>query len=186
MAGDSSGTCLALGLLQILLRLKRQGKSIIFHGRTIKPTVPAGMTLVSPVSELTNSLPSYERNVKTDIFPFPMEKLPYLQAGYPTCSIWPTQPPRADLYCEAGMLAHPLVSPAASEDWSGSCPIWMASGQEQAVDPALLITQVAHSQGVSVTHQEYENMPHTFFFFRHAPQTTKIMANWAQAILLFS
>ncbi|PYI08191.1 hypothetical protein BO78DRAFT_395808 [Aspergillus sclerotiicarbonarius CBS 121057] len=130
VAGDSSGTCLALGLLQILLRLRRQGKSIVFHGRTIEPNVPAGMTLVSPITELTNSLPSYERNMQTDLFPVPVEKLPFLQPGFPTCSIWPTQPPRADLYCEAGMLAHPLVSPAASEDWSGSCPIWMASGQE--------------------------------------------------------
>ncbi|RAK99187.1 alpha/beta-hydrolase [Aspergillus ibericus CBS 121593] len=187
VTGDSSGTCLALSLLQILLRLQRQEKSIVFHGQTIQPTVPAGLTLVRPITELTNSLPSYERNMHTDIFPVPVEKLPFLQPGFPTCSIWPTQPPRADLYCEAGMLAHPMVSPAASEDWSGSCPIWMASGQEQTIDAALLIAQVAHSQGVSVTHQEYENMPHTFFFFfRHAPQTKKLMGDWVQAILRFS
>ncbi|PWY84705.1 alpha/beta-hydrolase [Aspergillus sclerotioniger CBS 115572] len=174
-------------IAQILLRLQRQGKSIVFHGQTIMPIIPAGMALVSPITELTNSLPSYERNMETHLFPVPVEKLPFLQPGFPTCSIWLTQPPRADLYCEADMLAHPLVSPAASDDWSGSFPIWMASGQEQTVDPAMLIAQVAHSQGVSVTHQEYENMPHTFFFFfRHAPQTKKVMEDWVQAILLFS
>ncbi|KAL4864240.1 hypothetical protein BDV12DRAFT_176448 [Aspergillus spectabilis] len=187
VAADSSGTCLALGLLQILLRLKRQKKSILFHGQTIDPTVPAGMTLVSPITDLTCSIPSYERNMTTDIFPVPAENRPYLDPSFPTCSLWPTRPPRGDLYCEAGMLAHPLVSPAASDDWSGSCPIWMASGQEQQVDGARLIAQVAHGQNVSVTLQEYENMLHTFFFFfRDAPQTKKILADWGKAILLFS
>lgn len=186
IAGDSSGSCLALGLLQILLRLKRKGASINFHGKIIEPVVPAGMTLSSPVSDLTNSLDSYQRNAKWDIFP-DMEHLPYLERAFPTCAIWPTRPPRADLYCEGGMLAHPLASPAASHDWSGSCPLWLASGQEQTVDAYRLIAQTAHAQGVSVTVQEYEGMPHGFiFFYRNAPQTKKIMKDWVQAILMFS
>lgn len=186
VAADSSGSCLALGLLQILLRLKRNGTVINFHGCKIQPTVPAGMTLVSPISELTNCLPSYQRNAKWDMFP-EMESLPYLERTFPTCTNWPTRPPRADLYCEGGMLAHPLASPAASEDWSGSCPLWFASGQEQTVDAYRLIAQTANSQGVSVTVQEYEGMPHTFFFvYRQAPQTKKIMGDWVRAILLFS
>lgn len=187
VAADSSGTSLALGLLQILLRLKRQKKSILFHGQAVDPTVPAGMALVSPITDVTCIIPSYERNMATDIFPVPIEKRPYLDPSFPTCPLWPTRPPRADLYCEAAMLAHPLVSAAACEDWSGSCPIWMAGGQEQQVDGARLIAQVAQGQGVSVTLQEYEGMLHTFFFFfRDAPQTKKILADWAQAILLFS
>ncbi|KAH8697422.1 alpha/beta hydrolase fold-domain-containing protein [Talaromyces proteolyticus] len=186
VAADSSGSCLALGLLQILLRLKRKNASINFHGQSILPTVPAGMTLVSPVSELTNSVPSYQRNAKWDMFP-DMENKPYLEQTFPTCAIWPTRPPRADLYCEGAMLAHPLASPAASNDWCGSCPIWLASGQEQTVDAYRLIAQTAHAQGVSVTIQEYEGMPHTFYFFyRQAPQTKKIMGDWVKTILLFS
>ncbi|PLB48690.1 alpha/beta-hydrolase [Aspergillus steynii IBT 23096] len=186
IAGDSSGTCLAFGLLQVLLRLQRSKKTIVFHGQTIDPTVPAGLALVSPIADQTGCLPSYERNVKTDIHPVPMENLHYLQPDFPTCALWPTRPPRSNLYCDGALLAHPLVSPVASEDWTGSCPIWMASGEEQATDPARLIAQVANSQGVSVTYDEYEKMPHTFFFFyRQAPQTAKIMADWAQAILGF-
>ncbi|KAF7585251.1 hypothetical protein BBP40_011552 [Aspergillus hancockii] len=187
VAGDSSGACLALGLLQILLQLKRRNKSIIFHGQPIEPAVPAGLALLSPVTELTNAFPSYERNQRSDIFPVPVEKLPYLNRSFPTCPIWPTRPPRANLYCEAGMLAHPLASPVAFDDWTGSCPLWLASGQEQIVDGTRLLAQVAHAQGVSVTLQEYEGMPHTsFFVFHQAPQAKKIMKDWADAILLFA
>ncbi|KAL4810925.1 alpha/beta-hydrolase [Aspergillus unguis] len=186
LAGDSSGSCLALSLLQILLRLQRKNKTITFHGNKIPPLLPAGITLVSPIADLTSSLPSFTQNAKTDIFLLPNETLPYLREGYPTCQIWPTKPPRANLYCEAGMLAHPLASPAGSDDWTGCCPMWMAAGQEQSIDGPLLIAQVANPQGVSVTLQEYEAMPHTFFFtFRAAPQSKKVMADWGDAILRF-
>ena len=81
------------------------------------------------------------------------------------------------------MLAHPLVSPAACPDWSGSCPLWFGSGQEQIVDASRLLAQTAHKQGVSVTLQEYEAMPHIFFwYFVRAPQTRRILAEWAAAI----
>lgn len=186
VAGDSSGGCLALGLLQVLLRLQRRNASITFHGQKVKPAVPAGLALLSPASELSNSFPSYDRNAHLDVFPVPIEKLPYLERSFTTCPIWPSNPPRANTYCEAGMLAHPLASPAASDDWTGSCPLWFASGQEQLVDSAKLVAQTAHAQGVSVTLQEYEMMPHTFFlFFRQAPQTKKVLADWADAVLAF-
>ncbi|KAH8433186.1 uncharacterized protein LDX57_010819 [Aspergillus melleus] len=116
IAADSSGTSLALGLLQILLWLKRMNKSILFHGKTIESAIPAGMTLLSPITDITCSIPSYERNMTTDIFPVPIEDRPYLRSSFPTCQLWPTSPPRADVYCDAAMLAHPLVSPAACED----------------------------------------------------------------------
>ncbi|KAL2830168.1 alpha/beta-hydrolase [Aspergillus pseudoustus] len=190
IAGDSSGSCLALGVLQILLHLKRTGKKITFHGQTINPAtstsiIPAGLALLSPVSELTNSVPSYTRNIRTDIFP-DMFALPYNQLSHPKCALWPTDPPRADLYCEGAMLAHPLASPAASDDWSGACPIWMAGGQEQTVDAARLIAQTASAQGVVVTHYEYEALPHTFFFvWRSAPQSSKVLREWGEAMVGF-
>ncbi|KAL3459182.1 alpha/beta-hydrolase [Aspergillus heterothallicus] len=187
LAGDSSGSCLALGVLQLLLRLKRRGQDITFHGATLNPDrfIPAGLALLSPVSELTNAVPSYSRNIATDIFP-DMLALPYLQKGFPACAIWPASPPRADLYCEGAMLAHPLASPAASEDWSGSCPIWMAGGQEQTVDAARVIVQTAGGQGVEVAHYEYEGLPHTFFFvWRGAPQSRKVVREWGEAMVGF-
>ncbi|KAI9042372.1 alpha/beta-hydrolase [Aspergillus affinis] len=187
IAGDSSGTCLAFGLLQVLLRLQRSKRTIVFYGQRIEPTVPAGLALVSPIADQTGCLPSYELNVKTDIHPVPMENLHYNQPDFPTCALWPTRPPRSNLYCDGALLAHPLVSPVASEDWTGSCPIWMASGEEQATDTARLIVQLANAQGVSITYDVYEKMPHTFYFYyRQAPQTAKIMTEWAQAIFRFT
>ena len=191
IAGDSSGACLSLGLLQVLLQLKRRNASINFHGNLLKPSIPAGLALLSPVADNTNSFPSYTRNSAGDVFPVPVddavvENIPYLEKSFPTCQIWPTNPARANIYCEAEMLAHPLVSPTASLDWSGSCPLWFGSGQEQVVDASRLVAQMAHKQGVSVTLQEYEAMPHIFFWtFPRAPQTRKILADWAAAIVSF-
>ncbi|KAK6826925.1 hypothetical protein RU639_004765 [Aspergillus parasiticus] len=139
IAGDSSGVCLALGLLQVLLRLQRRDATITFHGAKQAPVVPAGMSLLSPVADLTNSFPSYERNAHCDIFPTPIEKLPCLEKKFPTCPAWPTRLPRANLYCETGMLAHPLASPAAADAWTGACPLWLGSGQEQIVDASRLV-----------------------------------------------
>ncbi|TGO42799.1 hypothetical protein BHYA_0005g00640 [Botrytis hyacinthi] len=189
IAGDSSGSALALSLLQVLLQLKRKNTIIKFHGNTIQPAefIPAGLALLSVTTDLVNALPSHKRNTIHDIFPVPIEKLPYLEKSFPTCSIWPTKPARANLYCKAGMLAHPLASPVASFDWSGSCPLWFASGQEQIVDGSRLVAQTAFSQGVPVVLQEYEGMPHTFFWvFSKAPQTRKILADWAEVIVGFA
>jgi hypothetical protein len=174
-------------LIQILLRLMRKNQSVIFHGQNIALSMPAGIALSGAATDLTAAFPSYARNAQYDIFPFPPEKLPYLRKDHPSCAAWPPDPPRANLYCEAGMLAHPIVSPVASEDWRGCCPIWLASGQEQVIDSAKLLVQTAHAQGVSVTLHEYEAMPHGFiFFFRQAPQTRRVLQDWAKAIISFA
>ena len=184
LAGDSSGSNLVLSLLQSLLQLDRQNATIKFHGQIVKPIMPAGAALLSVVADLTNSFPSYQRNVASDVFPYPIENLPYLRKDFPTCTLWPTQPARANIYCEAGMLAHPLVSPVACRDWTGCCPLWFASGEEQVVDASRLLAQTAYAQGVTISLQEYEGMPHSFYFaFPTAPQSKKVLADWAKAIV---
>ncbi|KAJ6444826.1 alpha/beta-Hydrolase [Purpureocillium lavendulum] len=187
IAADSAGAALALALLQVLLRLKRRNAPLTFHGRDVTIEVPAGLTLLSPWGDLSNSLPSHDRNKEHDIFQFPpVENLPYLEKQFPTCEAWPAHAPRAHLYCHPGMFIHTLVSAATANDWSGSCPIWMAAGQEQTVDGARFVAQSAHGQGVPVTFYEYEGMPHTFpLVFRHAPQTRKLFDDWAEAIVAF-
>lgn len=191
IAADSSGGSLALGLLQVLLQLQRRELAVTFHGTTIHPSsrspiVPAGMALLSPICDASNAFPSFDRNAYCDIFPIPIDKLPYLQKDYPTDHIWPTRPPRANFYCEAGMLAHPLVSSAAAEDWTGSCPIWMGFGQEQVQDSARIVARELHRAGISITLREYECMPHSFFLaFRNAPQTKQLLGMWAQAVVQF-
>jgi len=105
---------------------------------------------------------------------------PWAVAGYPICKIWPSKPPRGHVYCEASLLHHPIVSPTASKDWTGSPPLWFASGQEQLVDPVKVIAQTAFEQGVSVSFQEYEAMPHIFmWYFPDSPQAQKCWADWA-------
>ncbi|KAJ6031563.1 hypothetical protein N7540_002295 [Penicillium herquei] len=191
IAGDSSGGSLALSLLQVILELQRQETNVKSHSTTLKfssrsPIVPAGIALLSPVTDLTGVFPSFERNAYCDIYPTPIEKLPYLERRFPTDHIWPAKPARANLYCEAGMLAHPLVSTAISDDWSGSCPIWIGMGQEQAQDCSRMVAQEAHRAGVSVTLREYECMLHTFFtVFPGAPQSKQIYEKWMQAIVQF-
>jgi acetyl esterase/lipase len=179
IAGDSSGACLALGLLQVLLNVKRNGVSTIeFHGRKVKLELPAGFTLLSAVGDLTNSLPSYKENFLTDWFPASDPKnLP----GFPTCEIWPADPPRGNIYCDVSILDHPLASPTASTDWTGSPPLWFASGQEMIVDAAKLIAQTAFSHGTTVIFQEYESMPHIFMTqFLDSPQSRKCWNDWAE------
>lgn len=179
LAGDSSGACLALALLQFLLSLRRKGISAIeFHERQVELALPAGLTLLSAVGELANSLPSYKSNAQSDVFPsdLPTTVLP----GFPSCRIWPSRPPRGNIYCESEMLYHPLASPAASRDWTGAPPLWFASGQEQIVDGAKLIAKCAFNQGVEVAFQEYEGMPHTFMWrFHQSPQAQKCWHDWA-------
>ena len=182
LAGDSSGACLALGLLQILLRFRRQNviPTIEYHGRQVELVLPAGLTLLSAVGDLTNGLPSYKSNAAYDFFPpgLPPTVLP----GFPTCKLWPSNPPRGNIYCDAPMLHHPLCSPAASKDWTGSPPMWFASGQEQIVDGVKLIAQTAFSQGVTTVLQEYGAMPHIFMWrFAESPQARKCWTDWANA-----
>ncbi|KAJ5998650.1 hypothetical protein N7451_006460, partial [Penicillium sp. IBT 35674x] len=156
------------------------------HPSSKSPILPAGMALLNPICDASNAFPSFERNAYCDIFPIPIDKLPYLQKEYPTDNIWSTRPPRANFYCEAGMLAHPLVSSAAAEDWAGSCPMWMGFGQEQVQDPARTVARELHRAGISVTLREYECMPHSFFLaFRNAPQTKQLLGMWAQAVVQF-
>ncbi|PYH96698.1 alpha/beta-hydrolase [Aspergillus ellipticus CBS 707.79] len=156
----------------ILLRLQRQKATITFHGQEVSPAVPAGMALLSPIADMTNAFPSYENNAYRD---------------FPTCAAWPRRPPRANFYCEGSTLAHPIVSPAGAEDWTGSCPLWLVSGQEQVVDATRIIARTAYPQSVSVVLEEYEAMPHIFFqVYRQAPQTRKVMADWVKTILAFS
>ncbi|KAJ5108557.1 hypothetical protein N7456_005232, partial [Penicillium angulare] len=191
IAGDSAGAAHALSLIQIILQLQRRRKSLAFHNTTIRLSskssiVPAGIAAICPVTDNTNSFPSFDRNAYCDIYHTPIEKLPYLDKRYPTDHIWPTKPPRAHFYCEAGMLAHPLVSPAAAEDWTGSCPVWFGLGQEQIQDSIRFLAREIHFAGASVTLREYECMPHDFNnFYRTAPQTKQILAKWAEAIVRF-
>lgn len=180
LAGDSSGACLALGLLQVLLSLRRQNRAsdVKWYGQKVDLALPAGLTLISAVGELTNTLPSFKLNAPWDLFPDPT---PLYEPGFPACENWPSNPPRGNVYCDLPMLCHPICSPMASKDWTGSPPLWFASGQEQLVDAVKVIAQTAFGQGVTVVFQEYEAMPHIFMWrFPEAPQVRRCWTDWAE------
>ena len=132
LAGDSSGACLYRGLLQFLLTIKpkKPASPTRFHGEAIQLDLPAGFAMLSPVGDLTNSLPSNSTNIENDLF---AKKSPYLEPCFPTCDIWPSFLLRVTLYCEKYLLCNQIASPTASLDSSGTQPTWFAYDQEQAL-----------------------------------------------------
>ncbi|MCJ1376668.1 hypothetical protein MMC20_007913 [Loxospora ochrophaea] len=167
LAGDSAGGNLAMSLLQLLLQLHRSSPTdpsspptIRFHGKDVPIPLPAGVATTSAWLDMTRSMPSLVTNYHYDYLT--PASVGDAAAHFPPCAVWPTDPPRGDLYSDDSMLCHPLVSPLAAKDWSGSCPLWMGYGQEMLVDEGKIAARRASRQGVPVVWEEWEAMPHTF------------------------
>ncbi|KAF3011087.1 hypothetical protein E8E13_011258 [Curvularia kusanoi] len=133
--------------------------TVTFHGKTVEIPLPAGLAMTSPWLDITRGLPSIEAAVQYDYLPPPSQTD---GRDFPPCDMWPAKPPRADLYCEASALMHPLVSPLAARDWSGAPPLLFSLGQEMLRDEDAVLAQRAVAQGVTVVWREFEAMPHCF------------------------
>lgn len=159
--------------------------TVVFNNQPVNLLMPSGLVLLCPSLDQTFTLPSWKANASTDILE---DSLPAYSPNYPTCELWPSNPPRARLYCEADMLAHPLVSPITVRSWAGSPPMWIAAGAgERLLDGAKLLAQTAAHQGVTVLFEEYEAMPHTWpIVFRTWPQTTFYIEHSASACTRFT
>ncbi|KAF2274151.1 uncharacterized protein EI97DRAFT_435514 [Westerdykella ornata] len=162
--GDSAGGNLCTALLQLLLQIHRSATpgstpKVRFHGEARDLPLPAGLALSSPWLDVARSLPSMEAFAKYDYLPPPSASH---ASRFPTCPAWPTDPPRADLYCEGSALLHPLVSPLAAKDWSNSPPVFFSLGQEMLRDEAAVLASRLARQGVAVVWREFECMPHCF------------------------
>lgn len=178
-AGDSAGGNLSLALLQTLLTLKRTSSTVQFHGREASIELPAGVSVISPWCDITRSMPSvHEYAIYDYLSPPPRE--PSETMYHPTTdtpdSIWPSNPPRSDLYCSARLVAHPLVSPLAcpKELWEGAPPIYITTGEEGLTDEDLLTARKIHHAGVPVIVEQYEGMPHVFGFIMIATPAGKL------------
>ncbi|KAL8953524.1 MAG: hypothetical protein Q9222_000626 [Ikaeria aurantiellina] len=183
LAGDSSGACLCLALIQIILSLRKSQATdcpvVRFHGRDVILHMPSGLALQSQLTDQTNCLPSWQKNSNFDLV---QEVSPVMLPEYPPDSIWPSDPPRGDIYCESSMICHPLVSPVAATSWAGAPPIWFALGEERMVDGAKTIVQRAAAQGVDVHLEMYEAMPHNWpMLFPTWWQSKLCMQRWAIA-----
>ena len=176
-SGDSAGGGLCLALVQLLLQINRSsspGQTISFHGHTVTLPLPlpAGCATQSPWIDMTRSMPSVNLNAEYDYLPPPLTR--EKASTFPHCDVWPTDPPRGDLYCDVSMLCHPLVSPVAAKDWSGSCPLFFAYGEEMLADETQVVAARASRQGVRVIAEQWEAMPHCFaMIFLGSPMSKK-------------
>ena len=134
---------------------------------------------MSAYCDHTDSLPSYLNTRNVD---YSGQSPIYNDPNYPSCSIWPASPARAVAYCEGMALCHPLVSPAAAEDWTGSPPIWFACGEESVLDGCKVVARRAAEQSVHVSWEEYLGMPHIFPMLPglgQRPQVKRCLREWA-------
>jgi acetyl esterase/lipase len=172
-AGDSAGGNLALVLQQTLLALRHSGMtSIKFNEREVPLELPAGLALNSPWCDVLRSMPSVHSNAHFDYLSPPSATgLP----DHPADDIWPSQPPRAEVYCNAAMLDHPLVSPLAGSAhlWTGSSPVYICCGNEGLEDEDCIMARRLHQAEVPVVFDAYEGMPHCFAMLFMGSSTAK-------------
>jgi acetyl esterase/lipase len=164
LGGDSAGGNLSMALLQLLLQLHRASPdatpTVQFHGRAVPIPLPAGCSANSGWLDVTRSFPSVTANADWDYLPGP--DMDDAVSEFPPDAIWPTTPPRGDLFCDLSLLDHPLVSPVNAADWAAAPPLWMCAGREMLFDEVASVASRAAGQGVKVQFEMYEAMPHCF------------------------
>ena len=181
LAGDSAGGNICLSLVQLLLQINRSTKKSLFfhnHNITLPLPLPAACSTVSAWLDLARSMPSITKNAHYDYLPPPISR--EKASRYPHCEAWPTDPPRGDLYSDTSMWCHPLVSPLAAKDWTGSCPLWFSYGEEMLADEVRAVASKAAKQGVTVVSEQWEAMPHCFaLILLGSAMSKKAYQNWA-------
>ncbi|OQV01758.1 hypothetical protein CLAIMM_07054 [Cladophialophora immunda] len=163
-AGDSAGGNLAVALLQLLLTLQRMGvSSIKFHGVDVPIELPAGICPNSAWADISRSMPSINHNAHLDYLDPPTPEGVSKSDPLPD-DLWPASPPRANIFCNASVMAHPLVSPLAAgpELWKGMPPAWLCLGNEGLEDEITILARRMHQGGGVVDFVGYEGMPHCF------------------------
>jgi acetyl esterase/lipase len=182
LGGDSAGGNLSMALLQLLLQLHRSSSGVPvvkFHGRDVHVPLPAGCSANSGWLDVTRSFPSITSNADFDYLPGP--DMDDAVSEFPADDIWPTNPPRGDLFCDLSLLDHPLVSPVTAADWSQSPPLWMCAGREMLYDEVVSVASRAAQQGVKVQFELYEAMPHCFqLLMPWRKNSERCFADWGE------
>ncbi|CAL8582334.1 hypothetical protein XPA_008001 [Xanthoria parietina] len=182
LTGDSVGANLCLATIQVILSLARQQHRcpplVTWNGRSVPLHLPAGVALISPWVDSTWSLPSHKNSFATDYLP---TSSPFWDPRFPQCELWPTEPPRADVYCDDSCLLHPLVSPVVADDWRGAPPMLVVGGEEAPSDGIKITAQQAFGQGVPIRWIQFEKMPHVFMLLLGRLEHSKLaMKEWAE------
>lgn len=184
LGGDSAGGNLASALLQTLLHIHRdmpvgETPTVSFHGTMVPVPLPGGIALSSPSMDLTRCMQGSESQAIWDYLPPPS----FSPAQSPPCAIWPSDPPRAELFCEGSALCNPLVSPLAAPSWAGSPPIFIVCGQERLTDECKAFAQKAARNGVRIIWEQYEAMPHCFSqVIEGSAESEACFASWAKFV----
>jgi acetyl esterase/lipase len=201
IAGDSSGAGIAASLLLLLLTLQKRAVKVSFHDKEVAiPSPPcAGLALSSPWLDVSRCLPSCHENMRWDTIAAPPfspfvdddgEVMPLPERAspdFPADEVWPASPPRAETYCVAHMVSHPLVSPLAAEAryWEGAPSLYVCVGWEGMQDEAEVFARTVH-RGINnsngnarVVFDGYEGMPHCFAMVPWNWAGRRALRNWA-------
>ncbi|KAJ9660222.1 hypothetical protein H2198_002728 [Neophaeococcomyces mojaviensis] len=163
-AGDSAGGNLSFALLLLILTLRRAGvTSVSFYGRDVPLDLPAGVSGNSPWLDIGRCMPSINANAKYDYLDPPGPTGLPLRPLQPD-DIWPAKPPRAEIFCNASTMSHPICSPlaAAPEMWKGAPPVFICCGTESLEDEGTAVARRIYQSGGTVDFNLYEGMPHCF------------------------
>ncbi|KAK3503535.1 alpha/beta hydrolase fold-domain-containing protein [Neurospora crassa] len=182
IAGDSAGGNLSLALLQLIMQLQRSGTTVFWLGHERSIPLPAGVAVNSPWLEITHSSPSCVTNGAFDYVPGleAQDKAEKLRAP---CSAWPTNPPRMSMYVADDYIMHPLVSLLLAPSWRGAPPTYICTGWEMLSDEDKFTAARFHAEGVSVTFEEYEGMPHCFaMVLKNLKEAGRCMEGWSRFI----
>ena len=182
LSGDSAGGNLALALSLLITTLIRTDHTTIpFHGRKVTLSSPAGVALNSPWVDIAHSLPSINTYAQYDYISPPTSSPPP-----PPDSLWPASPPRAEIFCNASILTHPLVSPlsATPTHFHSHSPTFIMTGYEMLTDSILLTARRLFQSNTYVELRGYEGMPHCFaMVFPSSPAGRDCFRRWADFCL---
>jgi hypothetical protein len=134
------------------------------------------------------SSPSHTRNAPYDFLR--LEKLPFTLPNFPACDLWPTDPPRGEIYTELSHLTHPLVSPVAMPLWrADGAPMFFACGEEKISDEVHFAAARIAKAGTAdradgqpvVQYLQFDKLPHIFYsLFPALRQSQYMMESFAR------
>jgi len=161
-SGDSAGANLSTVLLLLILTLRRQNRKIFWNGQERQVPLPGGVALNSPWMDITCSSPSNLKYACYDYLPSHGSHPNGLE--WASDDLWPTTPPRTNLFADDDVILHPLVSPLAAPAsvWEGSCPVWFCTGWELLNDEDRAVASRMAQAGATVVFEEFDAMPHCF------------------------
>ena len=164
-------------LIQAIVDMNRANELIPWHGTSVSIPIPAGVATNSPWLDISHSSEAYygSRPVTFDY----LEGLDTMgRERLSPCAQWPASPPRKYLYAADDLISHPYVSPVTRSSWAGFPPVYICTGWERLAYEDKFLAAKLWRDGVAVTFEEYEGMPHCFVLAVTTPEAERCMNGW--------